>query len=236
MNLRHQGVAVLFISHRIEEVFQIADRVTILRDGRWISTSPRAELTPAGAIRRMVGREVQELFRRERRQPGEVRLAVRGLQREGAFHDVTFELRAGEVLGFAGLVGARRTDVGLALFGIAPSDGGEIVLDGKPVTVPNPRDALRLGLPTAPKTGVNWAWSCRCPSPPTFRCHRYPVFSRRPGWCVEDRSEPLRSSSGSVSAFARRRSRLPRRHFPGAISRKSYQQMARDDAEGPHPR
>jgi rhamnose transport system ATP-binding protein len=94
----------------------------------------------------MVGREVQELFRRERREPGDVRLAVRGLNREGAFHDVSFEVRAGEVLGFAGLVGARRTDVGLALFGIAPADGGEIVLDGKPVTVLNPHDALRLGI------------------------------------------------------------------------------------------
>src|SRR5215213_5902909 len=112
--LRQQGVAILFISHRMEEVFEIADRVTILRDGRWISTTPRAELTPATAISRMVGREVRELFRRERREPGAVGLSVRGLRREGAFQDVSFDLRAGEVLGFAGLVGARRTDVGLA--------------------------------------------------------------------------------------------------------------------------
>jgi rhamnose transport system ATP-binding protein len=145
-NLRQQGVAILFISHRMEEVFEIADRVTILRDGRWISTTPRVELTPATAIRRMVGREVQELFRRERRQPGEVRLAVRGLGREGAFHDVSFELRVGEVLGFAGLVGARRTDVGLALFGIAPADAGQVVLDGEPVTIANPREAMKLGI------------------------------------------------------------------------------------------
>jgi rhamnose transport system ATP-binding protein len=144
--LRQQGVAILFISHRIEEVFEIADRVTILRDGRWISTTPRAELTPATAISRMVGREVRELFRRERREPGAVRLSVRGLRREGAFQDVSFDLRAGEVLGFAGLVGARRTDVGLALFGIAPADGGEIVLDGTPVTVSSPRDAMALGI------------------------------------------------------------------------------------------
>jgi rhamnose transport system ATP-binding protein len=146
MTLREQGVAVLFISHRMEEVFQIADRVTILRDGRWISTTPRAELTPTMAIRRMVGREVQELFRREQRQPGDVRLAVHGLSREGEFHDISFELRAGEVLGFAGLVGARRTDVGLALFGIAPAHSGEIVLDGTPVTIRSPREALRLGI------------------------------------------------------------------------------------------
>jgi rhamnose transport system ATP-binding protein len=144
--LRQQGVAILFISHRMEEVFEIADRITILRDGRWISTTPRAELTPATAISRMVGREVRELFRRERRQPGPLRLSVRGLHREGAFQDVSFDLRAGEVLGFAGLVGARRTDIGLALFGIAPADGGEIALDGTPVTVTSPRDAMALGI------------------------------------------------------------------------------------------
>ena len=144
--LRRQGVAVLFISHRMDEVFEIADRVTILRDGRWISTTPRAELTPAQAIRGMVGRDVVELFTRNRRPPGAVRLAVRGLRREGAFHGVSFELRAGEVLGFAGLVGARRTDVGLALFGIAPADGGEVELDGTPVTVSGPRQAMALGI------------------------------------------------------------------------------------------
>jgi rhamnose transport system ATP-binding protein len=144
--LRQQGVAILFISHRMEEVFEIADRVTILRDGRWISTTPRGDLTPASAIRQMVGREVQELFHRERRTPGEVRLAVRGLSREGAFQDVNFELRAGEVLGFAGLVGARRTDVGLALFGIAAADAGEIELDGKKITVSNPHDAMAKGI------------------------------------------------------------------------------------------
>jgi rhamnose transport system ATP-binding protein len=144
--LKRDGVAVLFISHRMEEVFEISDRVTILRDGRWISTTPRAELTPASAIRQMVGREVQELFHRKRGAPGAVRLAVRDLGREGAFHDINFELRAGEVLGFAGLVGARRTDVGLALFGIAPADTGSIELEGKQVTVTSPRDALDKGI------------------------------------------------------------------------------------------
>jgi rhamnose transport system ATP-binding protein len=144
--LRAQGVAIVFISHRMEEVFAIADWVTILRDGRWISTTPRAELTPSLAIQRLVGREVQELFRRERRQLGPVRLSVRGLGREGAFQDVTFDLHAGEVLGFAGLVGARRTDVGLALFGIAPAGSGEITLDGSPVTITNPRDAMAHGI------------------------------------------------------------------------------------------
>jgi rhamnose transport system ATP-binding protein len=130
----------------MEEVFEIADRVTILRDGRWISTTPRGELTPAAAIRGMVGREVVELFRRTRRAPGEVRLQVSDLRKEGAFEGVSFEVRAGEVLGFAGLVGARRTDVGLALFGVAPADSGSVTLDGQPVTIRSPQQATRLGI------------------------------------------------------------------------------------------
>jgi rhamnose transport system ATP-binding protein len=144
--LRREGVAVLFISHRMEEVFEIADRVTILRDGRWISTTPRGELTPMAAIQGMAGREVVELYHRERRVPGPVVLAVEGLHREGVFTDISFDVHAGEVLGFAGLVGAHRTDVGLALFGVAPADRGTVELDGQPITIRNPRDATRLGI------------------------------------------------------------------------------------------
>ena len=142
--LRQDGVAILFISHRMEEVFEIADRVTVLRDGRWVSTRPRSELTPAIAIREMVGRTLTEFFQRTPATPGDVVLEVRGLGREGVFRDISFDLHAGGVLGFAGLVGARRTDVGLALFGIAPADSGEILLDGRPVTIRHPQDALRL--------------------------------------------------------------------------------------------
>jgi rhamnose transport system ATP-binding protein len=145
-NLRERGVAVLFISHRMEEVFEIADRVTILRDGRWISTSPRQDLTPAAAIRGMVGRKVVDIFHRERHEPGPVRLAVQELGREGVFQDISFEVHAGEVLGFAGLVGAHRTDVGLALFGIAPADTGAVILDSTPVHITNPRQAMSLGI------------------------------------------------------------------------------------------
>jgi rhamnose transport system ATP-binding protein len=144
--LRRQGVAILFISHRMEEVFEVADRVTIMRDGRWVSTSPRAQLTSGQAIRGMVGREIVEFFTRTPSSPGEVVLEVRDLRREGAFEGISFDLRAGEVLGFAGLVGARRTDVGLALFGIAPADGGTIRLAGRAVRVRDPGDALRLGI------------------------------------------------------------------------------------------
>jgi rhamnose transport system ATP-binding protein len=144
--LRADGVAILFISHRLEEVFEISDRVTIFRDGRWISTDLRSDLTPAAAIRGMVGRTVVELFHRNRTAHGPVRLEVRNLGREGVFDGISFELHQGEVLGFAGLVGAHRTDVGLALFGIAPAGLGEILLDGEPVSITSARQAMRLGI------------------------------------------------------------------------------------------
>lgn len=144
--LRERGVAILFISHRMEEVFQIADRITILRDGQWISTSPRAGLTPDDAIRGMVGRTVVDIFRRTHQTPGPVRLQVTQLGRTDVFEGVSFDLHAGEVLGFAGLVGSRRTDVGLALFGIAPADSGDIELDGEAISVQSPTQAMQLGI------------------------------------------------------------------------------------------
>jgi rhamnose transport system ATP-binding protein len=144
--LRDQGVAILFISHRMEEVFQICDRVTIFRDGRWISTRPVAEVTPERAIRDMVGRELAAFFHKDQTKTGELLLSVKGLGKEGAFTDVSFDIHRGEVLGFAGLVGARRTDVGLALFGIAPADAGEIYFDGKLQRIHDPEQAMRLGI------------------------------------------------------------------------------------------
>jgi rhamnose transport system ATP-binding protein len=144
--LRASGVAVLFITHRLDEVFEIADRITVFRDGRHISTQSRADVTRGALIREMVGREVSEFFPRAEHEEGEVVLRVEGLGRVGVFSDVSFELRRGEVLGCAGLVGAGRTDVALALFGIAPADRGTIELEGRPVQIRSPREALRHGI------------------------------------------------------------------------------------------
>lgn len=144
--LREQGVAILFISHRIEEVFEIADRITVLRDGKLISSVLRNEVTPEGAIRDMVGREIEEYFVKSQIQPGEELISVSGLGKAHAFSDISFAVHRGEVLGFAGLVGARRTDVGLALFGIEPADSGEIRLDGQLVKIRSPEQALQLGV------------------------------------------------------------------------------------------
>jgi rhamnose transport system ATP-binding protein len=144
--LRAQGVAILFISHRMDEVFAIADRVTVFRDGRLVSSAPIAEVTPERAIRDMVGRTIEDFFAKTEAQRGDLLLSVRGLGRENTFTNINFEVYRGEVLGFAGLIGARRTDVGLALFGIAPADAGEVVFNGQPVKIRSPQQALRLGI------------------------------------------------------------------------------------------
>ncbi len=144
--LRSQGVAILFISHRLEEVFQIADRVTVFRDGKLISTHLRQQVTTESAIRDMVGRKIEDFFAKSATQRGDLLLSVRGLTKERVFHNLNFEVYQGEVLGFAGLVGARRTDVGLALFGVEPADSGEIQWQGAPVKIRATEQALKLGI------------------------------------------------------------------------------------------
>ena len=144
--LREQGVAILFISHRMEEVFEIADRVTVLRDGKLISSALRSEVTLEGIIRDMVGREIEEYFAKSQTEQGEQLIAVHGLSKENVFSNISFAVHRGEVLGFAGLVGARRTDVGLALFGVEPADSGQVRFKDQVVKIRSPEQALRLGI------------------------------------------------------------------------------------------
>lgn len=145
--LRAAGVALLFISHRLDEVFAIADRVSVFRDGRHISTKPISATGESQIVKEMVGRDIGSQSRRQSRaKPGDVALAVHNLSRDGAFEDVTFSIGRGEVVGFAGLVGAGRTDVALALFGIAPATSGRTEIGGEPVNLDSPQTALRHGL------------------------------------------------------------------------------------------
>ncbi len=145
-DLRDKGVAILFVTHRMDEVFEIADTVTVFRDGRLISTKPAAEVTPQSAIADMVGREMGLLRQRPPAPQGDKLLSVRGLGRTGVFSGVEFDVYRGEVLGFAGLIGAGRTDIGLALFGIEPATAGQIVLNGKEEVIRSPRQAMSLGI------------------------------------------------------------------------------------------
>jgi rhamnose transport system ATP-binding protein len=145
-SLRDQGVAILFIGHRLEEVFEISDRVTVLRDGKWISSTPSGEVTSEQVIRDMVGRDVEDFFAKSEAERGELLMSVRGLEKENAFSDINFDVYHGEVLGFSGLIGSRRTDVALALFGVEPADTGEIIFDGKKQEIRSPEQSLQLGI------------------------------------------------------------------------------------------
>jgi rhamnose transport system ATP-binding protein len=144
--LAASGVAILFVSHRLDEVFELSSRITVLRDGRHISTKPVTEVTEVSLIRDMVGRELSDFFRRVAHEPGEVALSVESLGREAAFEGISFEVRSGEVLGFAGLVGSGRTEVAEALFGVRPADTGVIRRDGQEVDIRTPRDAMARGI------------------------------------------------------------------------------------------
>jgi len=145
-SLRDQGVSILFIGHRLEEVFEISDRVTVLRDGKWISSTPRAQVTAEQVIRDMVGREMDDFFAKGESERGDLLLSVRSLGKENAFHDINFDVFHGEVLGFAGLIGSRRTDVALSLFGVEPADEGQITFEGQDQTIRSPEQALKLGI------------------------------------------------------------------------------------------
>jgi rhamnose transport system ATP-binding protein len=149
--LREQGSAVLFISHRLEEIFRICRRVTILRDGALISSEPLEGMTEDDLVRRMVGRDLDELYPKQDVEAGEVALSVRRLTREGVFTDVSFDVRRGEIVGLAGLVGAGRTEVARAVFGVDRWDGGEVAVDGKPLTNGAPSLAMAAGLALVPE-------------------------------------------------------------------------------------
>jgi rhamnose transport system ATP-binding protein len=124
--LRDEGTAIIFISHRLEELFEIADRVTVLRDGAYVDTRLMAGVTRDDLIRMMVGRTISNLFPKQEVEAGEVALKVEHLTRSGAFQDISFKLHKGEILGMAGLVGAGRTNVARAIFGTEPATSGTI--------------------------------------------------------------------------------------------------------------
>ena len=144
--LRDEGHSIVYISHRMEEIFEICDRVTIMRDGHWIATRLISELNREAVIKLMVGRELKQMIPKEPAPQGEPALTVRNLKRKGELHDISFEVRKGEVLGIAGLVGAGRTELARAIFGADPYDSGTIELFGKPVRIKSPQDAIRLGI------------------------------------------------------------------------------------------
>jgi rhamnose transport system ATP-binding protein len=150
--LRRQGVGMVYISHRLEELHRVADRVTVLRDGSFVATKRMAEVDQRELIRLMVGRALETVFPKIEVKPGEVVLEARGLVcREGGVEGVSLKVRAGEILGLAGLVGAGRTELARVLFGLSPADEGRIFLKGREVVVKSPSKAVELGIAYVPE-------------------------------------------------------------------------------------
>ncbi|MFD5778646.1 sugar ABC transporter ATP-binding protein [Streptomyces sp. NPDC126933] len=149
--LRAEGAAVLFISHRLEEIFALCQRVTILRDGRWISSQPLTGLTEDDLVRGMVGRDLGELYPKQRAAVGETALSVRRLTREGVFRDISFDVRRGEIVALAGLVGAGRSEVVQAVFGVDRADAGEVEVNGRKLPAGSPTAAMDAGLALVPE-------------------------------------------------------------------------------------
>jgi len=142
-NLKKQGKSLVFISHRLDEVLEISDRITVLRDGEYIGTYNSPDITKKDLIGFMIGREMKDHIQRDKTQKGEVVLEVRNFGAAGVFSDISFAVRSGEILGLAGLVGAGRSEVARAIFSIDPHDSGELLLYGKPVDLRSPMEAIK---------------------------------------------------------------------------------------------
>lgn len=149
--LRGQGRAVIYITHRMEELRRLGDRATVLRDGRTVFSAPMAEVSNEELIRQMVGRSVESAARRPDAPRGREALRVSGLGRKGVFENISFALHEGEVLGLAGLIGAGRTEICRVLFGLDAADEGEMFVDGRAFGPRTPRDAVRAGVALAPE-------------------------------------------------------------------------------------
>lgn len=198
-DLKRRGVAIVYTSHKMEEVFRVADTVTVLRDGRHVATHPIGELDENRLIALMVGRELGAAPARSGTAPGEVALETRALGRRGKFREVSFTLRRGEILGVAGLMGAGRTELARALYGLEPADAGEILIDGRRVRIASPSDALAHGIALVSEDRRGWGLV------PTMgvkhnltlaslgRCCRGPLIDRRAEDSVAD--EQIRAFS-----------------------------------------
>jgi ABC-type sugar transport system ATPase subunit len=144
--LKDKGISIVYISHRMEEIARICDRVTVFRDGRYIGTRDIEQIDRNILIKMMVGRELSDIYNKTPVEPGEIVIKVNNLTRKGVFQDVSFEVRAGEIVGFAGLVGAGRSEIMEAIFGLNPIDSGEIIWLGKPLHIKNTSKAIENGI------------------------------------------------------------------------------------------
>lgn len=154
-SLKDQGVAIVYITHKLDELKSVADQVCVLRDGSIISTHPIEEVSQDIMISEMVGRKLENIYPVVEKELGKTALSVKGLSREGEFHDLHFEVRHGEILGFAGMVGSGRTEILSALFGIAPAEKGSIFMDEAELKIHSPQDAIKNHFAFIPEDRAN---------------------------------------------------------------------------------
>lgn len=147
--LKEKGVAIIYITHKMDEIRRIADEITIIRDGSWVSSGPIEEYKEDDIISLMVGRKISNIFPKEEVLIGDVVMEVKGLTSRGVFRDIDFKVRAGEILGFSGLVGAGRSEVMRAIFGLDPYESGEIMLNGRELKIKSTEDAIANGIAMA---------------------------------------------------------------------------------------
>lgn len=149
--LKSEGAAIVYISHRLEEIFDLCDVVTVLKDGNWIDTMPVGLTNEDELVRKMVGRKIEDMYSIKHFKPGEKALEVRGLTSEGKFKDINFDVKKGEILGFFGLVGSGRTEIMRAIFGADDFDQGEIILNGNTRKIKAPFNAIKQGVGFLPE-------------------------------------------------------------------------------------
>lgn len=150
-DMKKRGVAIVFISHKLDEIFKVADKITVLRDGEYITTEPASELNKDSLIALMIGRDLNNIYDKEPVKIGEPILEVCNLTKEGLFENISFTLRQNEILGFSGLMGAGRTELVETIFGLRKADSGEIYIHGKLVNIKSPTEAKKYGLALVPE-------------------------------------------------------------------------------------
>jgi inositol transport system ATP-binding protein len=181
-DLKQRGVAVIYISHKMDEIFRIADTITVLRDGRHVTTRPARDMDERELIRLMVGREPAPRAN-GRGNPGDPVLEVRGLTKPGCFRDISFTLRRGEILGLAGLMGAGRSELANAIYGLAPATTGDIRVAGNPRRIANPADALAAGIALVSEDRKQFGFV------PRMSVQQNLTLSRMPTRWIDHRSE-----------------------------------------------
>ena len=145
-SLQASGIGIIYISHRLKEIFELADEVTVLKDGRYVDTRNVSNVTMDDLVRLMIGRDLQDVYPRRTPKPGQVLLEVKNISREGVLHDISFQLRAGEIVGFSGITGSGRTELARVIFGADPYASGEMQLYGEPYQVRSPGEAISRGV------------------------------------------------------------------------------------------